>query len=130
MSLGMKNNIESINAINHLTEAQKEMTDSLKRLASGQKINNGADSPDGLIMSEVLRAQIAGVQQAIQNTEFSLSLVQTAEGALVEVNNLLLKRLLGKVCGKFTFTLENIFRKLYFIFREIFLGKLHCDGMS
>ena len=91
MSLGMKNNIESINAINHLSKAQKEMTDSLKRLASGQRINNGADSPDGLIMSEVLRAQIAGVQQALQNTEFSLSLVQTAEGALVEINNLLLE---------------------------------------
>ena len=91
MSLGMKNNIESINAINNLKKAQKEMIDSMKRLSSGKKINTGADSPDGLIMSEVLRAQISGVQQALKNTEFSLSLVQTAEGALVEVNSLLLE---------------------------------------
>ena len=91
MSLVMKNNVESINAINHLKKAQKEMTDSMRRLASGKKINTGADSPDGLMMSEILKAQISGVQQALQNTEFSLSLVQTAEGALIEVNNLLLQ---------------------------------------
>mgnify|MGYP000044091540 FL=1 len=91
MPLGMKNNIASINAINHLAKAQKEMSDSLTRLASGQRINSGADSPEGLIFSETLRAQIAGMQQALQNSEFSLSLVQTAEGALVEVNNLLIE---------------------------------------
>ena len=91
MPLGMKNNIASINAINHLEKAQKEMSDSLTRLASGQRINSGKDSPEGLIMSEGLRAQIVSVKQALQNTEFSLSMVQTAEGALVEVNNLLIE---------------------------------------
>ena len=91
MPLGMKNNIASINAINHLEKAQKEMSDSLTRLASGQRINSGTDSPEGLIMSEGLRAQIASVKQALQNTEFSMSMVQTAEGALVEVNNLLIE---------------------------------------
>ena len=55
------------------------------------KINIAADAPVGLIISEGLRAQIASVHQALQDTEFSLSLVQTAEGALVEVNNLLLE---------------------------------------
>ena len=91
MPLGMKNNIASINAINHLAKAQKEMSDSLTRLASGQRVNSGADAPESLVMSEGLRAQIVGVQQALQNTEFSLSMVQTAEGALVEVNNLLIE---------------------------------------
>ncbi|MED5436312.1 MAG: flagellin [SAR324 cluster bacterium] len=87
----MKNNIASINAIKHLAKAQKEMSDSLTRLASGQRVNSGADAPESLVMSEGLRAQIAGVQQALKNTEFSLSMVQTAEGALVEVNNLLIE---------------------------------------
>jgi len=91
MPLGMKNNIASINAIKHLAKAQKEMSDSLTRLASGQRVNSGADAPESLVMSEGLRAQIAGVQQALKNTEFSLSMVQTAEGALVEVNNLLIE---------------------------------------
>ena len=91
MPLGMKNNIASINAINHLAKAQKEMSDSLTRLATGQRVNGGADAPASLVMSEGLRAQIAGVQQALKNTEFSLSMVQTAEGALLEVNNLLIE---------------------------------------
>ena len=91
MPLGMKNNVASINAIKHLAKAQKEMSDSLTRLASGQRVNSGADAPESLVMSEGLRAQIAGVQQALKNTEFSLSMVQTAEGALVEVNNLLIE---------------------------------------
>lgn len=91
MPLGMKNNIASINAINHLAEAQNELSDSLKRLSSGQRVNSGADDPSGLILSESLRAQVASAQQALQNSEFSLSLVQTAEGALVEVNNLLIE---------------------------------------
>ncbi|MEZ7824355.1 MAG: flagellin [SAR324 cluster bacterium] len=87
----MKNNIASINAINHLAKAQNELSDSLKRLSSGQRVNSGADDPSGLILSESLRAQVASAQQALQNSEFSLSLVQTAEGALVEVNNLLIE---------------------------------------
>ena len=91
MPLGIKHNIASINAINHLAEAQNELSDSLKRLSSGQRVNSGADDPSGLILSEGLRAQVASVQQALQNSEFSLSLVQTAEGALVEVNNLLIE---------------------------------------
>jgi flagellin len=91
MPLGMKNNIASINAINHLAKAQNELSDSLKRLSSGQRVNSGADDPSGLILSESLRAQVASTQQALQNSEFSLSLVQTAEGALVEVNNLLIE---------------------------------------
>ncbi len=89
--MGMKHNIASINAINHLAKAQNELSDSLKRLSSGQRVNSGADDPSGLILSESLRAQVASTQQALQNSEFSLSLVQTAEGALVEVNNLLIE---------------------------------------
>ena len=89
--MGMKHNIASINAINHLAKAQNGLSDSLKRLSSGQRVNSGADDPSGLILSESLRAQVASAQQALQNSEFSLSLVQTAEGALVEVNNLLIE---------------------------------------
>ena len=54
MPLGMKNNIASINAINHLAKAQKEMSDSLTRLASGQRVNSGADSPDSLVMLSLI----------------------------------------------------------------------------
>jgi flagellin len=59
-------------------------------MASGQRINRAADDPAGLAISEKLRAEISGVKQAINNTEVSVTVVQTAEGALGEVSNLLL----------------------------------------
>ena len=73
MPLEMKNNATSINALNNLDKAQNELSDSLRRLSSGQKINTAADAPVSLIISEGLRAQIASVHQALRDTEFSLS---------------------------------------------------------
>ena len=63
----------------------------LRRLSSGLKINRGADGPAALVISEKQRAQIAGLNQAIDNTEKAASVVQTAEGALNEINSLLVK---------------------------------------
>ena len=77
----MKNNATSITALNNLDKAQNELSDSLRRLSSGQKINTAEDAAVGLIISEGLRAQIASIHQALKDSEFSLSLVQTAEGA-------------------------------------------------
>lgn len=91
MALGIKNNISSVNSLRNLGKAQDSLSKSLERLSSGQKINRGADSPAGLVISENLRGQIAGIQQAIANSEISISMVQTAEGALTEVNNLLIQ---------------------------------------
>ncbi|MBF0280379.1 MAG: flagellin [SAR324 cluster bacterium] len=91
MTLRVKNNLASVNTLRHLSANQDALTKSLERLASGQKINRGADDPAGLIISENLRSQIAGVHQAIANSEVSISMVQTAEGALTEVNNLLIQ---------------------------------------
>ena len=91
MTLRVKNNLASVNTLRHLSNNQDALTKSLERLASGQKINRGADDPAGLIISENLRSQIAGVHQAIANSESSISMVQTAEGALTEVNNLLIQ---------------------------------------
>lgn len=91
MALRIKNNPASVNTLRHLGASQDALSRSLERLASGQKINKGADSPAGLVISENLRGQIAGVEQAIANSEFSISMVQTAEGALTEVNNLLIQ---------------------------------------
>jgi len=64
---------------------------SLERLSSGLKVNRGADGPAALVISEKQRLQIAGLKTAIDNTEKAVSLVQTAEGALNEINSLLVK---------------------------------------
>ena len=64
---------------------------SLEKLSSGLKINRAADDAAGLIISEQMRAQIAGLNQAVDNTETAVAMVQTAEGALDEMNTLLNK---------------------------------------
>lgn len=91
MSLRVRNNVASINSLRHLSQSETALSSSLERLASGQRINRAGDDPAGLIISENLRAEISGIEQAISNSEFTVSMVQTAEGALTEVNNLLIE---------------------------------------
>ncbi|MFM7564316.1 MAG: flagellin, partial [Planctomycetota bacterium] len=67
------------------------MNRSIERLSSGLKVNRGADGPAALVISEKQRAQISGLRTAIDNTEKAVSVVQTAEGALSEINSLLVK---------------------------------------
>lgn len=91
MALGVVNNSGSINAQNNLSRAQSSLNRSIERLSSGLKVNRGADGPAALVVSEKQRAQIAGLRTAIDNTEKAVSVVQTAEGALGEINSLLVK---------------------------------------
>jgi flagellin len=66
-----------------------DLSKSMEKLSSGYQINQAADNPAGLVISEQFRAQIAGLNQAISNSEGSINMIQTAEGALNELNNLL-----------------------------------------
>lgn len=91
MGLSIANNVASLNAQTNLTRANSNLAKSVERLSSGLKINRGSDGPAALVISEKQRAQIAGLQQAIENSDKAVSLVQTAEGALTEINSLLVK---------------------------------------
>lgn len=91
MSLTIANNALSQTAQNNLLRSTRDYKRSLERLSSGLKINRGADGPAALVISEKQRAQIAGLRAAIDNTEKAVALVQTAEGALTEINTLLVK---------------------------------------
>ena len=91
MTLRINHNIASQKAIRHLGDADRKLVESLERLSSGFRINKGADDPSGLVISEQMRTQIAGVNQAISNTELATAMVQTSEGALGEINNLLIR---------------------------------------
>jgi flagellin len=91
MSLVINNNVQSLVAQHNLTRTSANLGRSLERLSSGLKINRGADGPAALVISEKQRAQIAGLTQAIENSEKAASMVQTAEGALTEINALLVK---------------------------------------
>ena len=87
----INNNISSINTQRQLTQVNQATAKNLQHLSSGMKVNIGADGPASLVISENMRAQITGLNQAVENSESAVSVVQTAEGALNEVNQLLNK---------------------------------------
>jgi flagellin len=89
MSLRINHNVSAINSHRHLQANQADMSKTLERLSSGLKINRAADSPASLVISQQMRAQIAGLNQAIDNSENAVSLVQTAEANMSEISNLL-----------------------------------------
>ncbi len=91
MALSVVNNGASLNAQQNLGRTGSALSKSLERLSTGLKINRGADGPAGLVISEQQRAQISGLKTAIDNTNKAVSLAQTGEGALNELNTLLNK---------------------------------------
>ncbi|NRA39887.1 MAG: hypothetical protein HRU15_17225 [Planctomycetes bacterium] len=91
MSLRINHNIASINGHRNMLRNDAAVSSSLEKLSSGLRINKAADDAAGLIISEQMRAQIGGLEQATANAEIAVSLVQTAEGALDEMNTLLNK---------------------------------------
>ncbi|MFK8026059.1 MAG: flagellin [Ilumatobacter sp.] len=82
-------NTMAINAYRNLTSNNRMLGSSLEKLSSGFRINRAADDASGLVISQGLRAQIGGLRQATRNAQDGISVVQTAEGALGEVHNIL-----------------------------------------
>ena len=82
----IKHNIAALNAHRNLVNNNDVTNKTLQRLSSGMKINQAADGPASLVVSEKLRAQIGGLRQAIDNSEIGIAMIQTAEGALNEVS--------------------------------------------
>jgi flagellin len=82
-------NIAAYNAYRNLNTTGSALSKSLEKLSSGFRINRAADDAAGLVKSESLRAEIGGTNQAIANAQDGVSFVQTAEGALNEVQAIL-----------------------------------------
>lgn len=89
MGLSITHNSAAMNAQRRMASTSDALGKSIERLSSGFKINNAGDDPAGLVISEKLRAQIGGLNQAIKNAGDAVNMVKTAEGALTEVNRLL-----------------------------------------
>ena len=91
MALRINTNVASINAQRSLTGTNRDLSRSLARLSSGQRINQAADDAAGLAISEKLKGQLRGLGQAARNAEDGISLVQTAEGGLNEISAMLIR---------------------------------------
>ena len=82
-------NVMALNAQNKLTVNQGNVEKSIQKLSSGLRINSAADDASGLAISEKMRAQIRGLDQAESNAQDGISLLQTAEGALQQTTDIL-----------------------------------------
>lgn len=82
-------NMSSILARNALVSNERDMSTSMERLSTGLRINSAKDDAAGLAISSKMTSQIRGLDQAVRNANDAVSLIQTAEGALVETTNML-----------------------------------------
>ncbi|ADD67299.1 flagellin domain protein [Denitrovibrio acetiphilus DSM 12809] len=89
MAITIYQNVAALSAQRNVGQSQNAMNKSIERLSSGLRINSAADDASGLAISEKLRGQIAGLQRASMNAQDGISMLQTAEGALGEVNTML-----------------------------------------
>ena len=85
----INNNIMAFNANRNLGSSNMMLGKSLEKLSSGYRINRAGDDAAGLVISQKLRAEIGGLKQATRNAQDGISYVQTTEGALAEVHNML-----------------------------------------
>ncbi|MEA4892934.1 MAG: flagellin [Peptococcaceae bacterium] len=89
MGMVVRTNTMAINANRQLGVNNSSVAKSLEKLASGFRINRAADDASGLAISEKMKAQIKGLEQASANSQDGISLIQTAEGATTEIHNML-----------------------------------------
>lgn len=85
----INHNIAALNTLNRLNYATNAQSKSMEKLSSGLRINRAGDDAAGLAISEKMRAQIRGLDQASRNAQDGISLIQTAEGALNETHSIL-----------------------------------------
>lgn len=85
----INHNISALNTYNKMTVNQNAATKNMEKLSSGQRINRAGDDAAGLAISEKMRGQIRGLEQAATNAQDGISLIQTAEGALNETHAIL-----------------------------------------
>lgn len=91
MGMRVSTNVSAINAQRNLVGSQRNINDSMAKLSSGSRINKAADDAAGLAISEGMKAQIRSAAQAQRNANDGISMVQTAEGGLNEIGNIVVR---------------------------------------
>lgn len=91
MGLRINTNVQSISSQRMLGITKRNLNSNLRKLSSGERITRAADDAAGLAISEKLKAQIRSIRQAKRNADDGISLIQTAEGGLSEVSNIIIR---------------------------------------
>ena len=85
----INHNSMALNASDHFATVNKKIAKSMERLSSGYKITSPADDAAGLAISTKMNAQIKGLERAARNSNDGISVIQSAEGGLSEIQNIL-----------------------------------------
>ena len=91
MGMRISTNISAMNAQRSLTNSKTSLDKAMAKLSSGSRINKSSDDAAGLAISENLKAQMRGLKQASRNAQDGISMIQTAEGGLGEIGNILIR---------------------------------------
>ena len=86
-------NVAASITANALTKNERAMHQAMERLSTGQRINNAGDDAAGLAIASRMTSQVNGLNMAVRNANDAISLVQTADGALIEMTNMLQRQL-------------------------------------
>ncbi len=89
--LAIKNNLMAVNAARHLGNSYNALASSVERLSSGLRINSAKDDAAGLAVRELMRADIAVIQQGARNALDGISMLQTMEGAMATIDDALVR---------------------------------------
>jgi len=89
--LAIRNNLMSVNAARHMSKSYYALSKSVERLSSGLRINSAKDDAAGLAVRELMRADIAVIQQGVRNARDGISMLQTFEGALATMDEILIR---------------------------------------
>ena len=91
MGLRINTNVSSLAAQRSLGSTKLRLNDNLRKLSSGERITRAGDDAAGLAISENLKAQVRGIRQAKRNANDAISLIQTSEGGLSEISNIVIR---------------------------------------
>ena len=91
MGLRIKTNISSLNAQRQLSQSTKALRENMEKLSSGERINKAADDAAGLAVSENMKASVRSLNAAKRNANDGISVIQTAEGGLMETGSMLIR---------------------------------------
>ena len=91
MALTVRTNVAALSSINQLNKTQGGLTSSLEKISSGLRINKAADDAAGLSVANRMNSDNTSLKQAMRNTNDGISMVQTAEGGLSELHNILVR---------------------------------------
>ena len=91
MAMSIRTNLAAISSINSLSSTQKSLSSSLEKISSGLRINRAGDDAAGLGVANRMEADNTSLKQAMRNTNDGISLVQTAEGSIEQLTNILIR---------------------------------------